>query len=108
MNRIRIPLAIFSLLLCALPVLAHDMTLFAYVEKGKVHVEGFDCDDKPLAAAAVQLFDSRDKLLATATTGSDGRAVLPVPVVDDLQVRVSAGEHSSTYRLMKDEVSAGR
>ena len=72
--------------------LAHKVTLFAYVEGGKVLV-----------------YDSQEKLLLEGLTDKAGLFSFAIPKVDDLTIVLDATMgHKNSFKLKKAEVEAGK
>ena len=103
---------ILSVVLAGLPAgtaTAHKVTLFAYVESGKIHTESFFPDGKPVAGGKLQVFDSRDVLLVEGTTDAQGRFSFAIPAVDDLIIVLDASMgHKTRFKLKQAEVEAGK
>jgi nickel transport protein len=89
--------------------LAHKVSLFAYVEGGKIFTESFFPDGRPVEGGKVTVYDSQDKLLLEGTTDSKGLFSFSVPKVDDLTIVLDATMgHKATFKLKKADVEAGK
>lgn len=98
-------LAVIAILAYAPSALAHKMNVFAYAEGGKVFVEAYFADGKPVADGKVTVFSSGGEKLFEGTTGKDGKTVFPVPAKDDLKIEVDGSlGHKGAFTLKKDEL----
>jgi nickel transport protein len=89
----------------AVPVSAHKVNVFAYVEGGKIYTESFFPDGKPVEGGTIEILDSQDQKVAEGVTDKDGKCVLPVPRKDDLTVVINASMgHRNTFKLKKSEM----
>jgi nickel transport protein len=89
--------------------LAHKVTLFAYVEGGKVFTESFFPDGRPVAGGKLQVFDGAEKLLLEGVTDAKGLFSFAIPKVDDLTIVLDASMgHKTSFKLKKAEVEAGK
>ncbi len=102
------------LLVTAQPALAHRVSLFAWVERGAIVVDGRFSKSRPAQNARVEIFDAHSgKLLVQGATDSQGRARFPLsaellrnPV--DLRLLLHAGEgHQARWQLSAAELHAG-
>ncbi len=89
--------------------LAHKVTLFAYVEGGKIYTESFFPDGRPVEGGKVLVYDSQEKLLLEGVTDKAGLFGFAIPKVDDLTIVLDATMgHKNSYKLKKAEVEAGK
>jgi len=89
--------------------LAHKVTLFAYVEGGKIYTESFFPDGRPVDGGKVLVYDSQEKLLLEGLTDKAGLFSFPIPKVDDLTIVLDATMgHKNNFKLKKAEVEAGK
>ena len=97
-------------LLCLLfsyPALAHKVSVFAYVEDGKVFVEGYFADGKKPMDSEVSVFaDGAETPVFEGRTDDQGMLSFPLPKVDSaLRVVLNAGMgHRGEYTIPKAEV----
>ena len=104
-------LAIRSMLLCLLPLLtavpvwAHKVTVFAYVEGDKVFTESYFPDGKKVEGGTVQVLDAKGVPLVQGTTDSQGQFVFPLPKKGNLTIVLDAGMgHKNSYLLSESEM----
>jgi nickel transport protein len=91
------------------PALAHKVTLFAYVEGGKVFTESFFPDGRPVEGGKLAVYDSQEKRLLEGTTDKQGLFNFAIPKVDDLTIVLDASMgHKTSFKLKKAEVEAGK
>ena len=102
-------IALLAVLLCSTAALAHKVSLFAYVEGGKVFTESYFADGTPVEGGKVLVYDSQDKLLLEGKTDEAGHFNFDVPKVDDLTIVIEATMgHKNSFKLKKAEVEAGK
>jgi nickel transport protein len=88
---------------------AHKVSLFAYVEGGKIFTESFFPDGRAVEGGKVTVYDSQDQLLLEGKTDSQGYFNFPVPKIDDLTIVLDATMgHKADFKLKKEEVGAGK
>jgi len=86
-------------------VLAHKVSLFAYVEGGKIFTESYFSDGRPVEGGKVLVYDSEDKLLLEGVTDKEGMFRFAVPKIDDLTIVLEAAMgHKNSFKLKKAEV----
>jgi nickel transport protein len=101
--------AILAVLLCSTAAMAHKVSLFAYVEEGKVYTESYFSDGTPVKGGKVLVYDSQDKLLLEGKTDKAGLYNFDIPKVDDLTIVIEATMgHKNSFKLKKAEVEAGK
>lgn len=62
------------------PAMAHRVTVFAWVEDGRIHAQGQFARGKPAMNVPIQAESPVDgTVLASVTTDADGTAILPLP-----------------------------
>jgi nickel transport protein len=89
--------------------LAHKVTLFAYVEGGKIYTESFFPDGRPVEGGKVLVYDSQANLLLEGVTDKAGLFSFAIPKKDDLTIVLDATMgHKNSYKLKKAEVEAGK
>jgi len=92
-------------LVCAAPVWAHKVNLFAYVEDGKILTESFFPDGQPVVGGTIEILDGQEQKVAEGITDKEGKCVLPIPKKDDLTVVINASMgHRNTFKLKKSEL----
>jgi nickel transport protein len=85
--------------------LAHKVNLFAYVENGRIQVESFFPDGKPVVSGQIDITDSQRRKVAEGVTDAQGKFSVPIPVVDDLTITVDASMgHKNSFRLKKADL----
>lgn len=84
---------------------AHGVSVFAYVEDGRIYSESYFQDGQAVAGATVEILDSRSQKVAEGITDQQGRCVLPIPKIDDLTVVINAQlGHRSTFLLKQQDL----
>lgn len=79
------------LLLSCSRALAHNVTVFAWVEGDTVHVESKYSGGRRPMAAPVEVFDGRGSLLLKGATDDNGEFSFKVPTKTEMKVVVLAG-----------------
>ena len=74
------------LLAAAHPAYAHKMMAFAYIEGGKVHVEGYFADGKKTIDSLVEVFDEEGAKILEGKTGPQGAFSFPAPAAARLRI----------------------
>ena len=102
-------LLVLFLLVFASSSLAHKINVFAYAEAGKVKVESYFADGRPVKQSKVMVYDSTEILLLEGKTDDAGLYSFPIPKVDDLKivVREILG-HRNSFTLKKSEIEAAK
>ena len=90
MGRISLFMAALLLLFCSL-ALAHNVTVFAWVEGDTVHVESKFSGGRRPVAAPVEVYDSRGNLLLKGATDEKGEFSFKVPKKTEMKVVLLAG-----------------
>ena len=84
---------------------AHKVTLFAWVENGMIVTESYFADGKMIKNGRISVFDSKETLLVTGQTDSDGMFSFPVPAEDDLTIILGASAgHRASFKLSREEL----
>lgn len=100
---------VFVSLLFSGTAMAHKVSIFAYVESGKVYTESYFPDGSPVEGGKVLVYDSQHNLLLEGKTDKKGLFNFAVPKVDDLTIVIEASMgHKSSFKLKKSEVEAGK
>ena len=112
-NRALFPALIFAsllfLYLSAALVFAHKVNIFAWADNGTINTESYFPDGKVIQNATISVFDSKQKLLLTGKTDSQGMFSFPVPKRDDLTIVLDASMgHRATITLMKEELGESK
>ncbi len=94
-------------LLFSYPALAHKVNVFAYVEDGKVFVEGYFADGKkPMDSEVSAYADGVEAPVFEGRTDDQGMLSFPLPAIDSaLRIVLNAGMgHRGEYTIPKAEV----
>ena len=84
---------------------AHKVTLFAWMENGMIVTESYFADGKMVQNGSISVFDSKETLLVTGQTDSDGIFSFPVPAQDDLTIILDASAgHLASFKLGREEL----
>jgi len=99
-------LLISLIILFPSPVSAHRVNVFAYVEDGRVYVEGYFMDGRGAGNSEVQVFDAHSgERLLTLRTDRDGKASFNIPKKTPLRIVLNAGTgHVNDYLLKMEEI----
>ena len=80
--------------------LAHDVSVWAEVVKGKVHVEAYFSDGSPVGDSPVQVTNAKGKVLLTGHTNAKGVFDFAPPAKTELTITVLVGGgHDSSARI---------
>ena len=91
MGRISLFMAALFLLLFCSQALAHNVTVFAWVEGDTVHVESKFSGGRRPVAAPVEVYDTRGNLLLKGVTDEKGEFSFKVPKKTEMKVVLLAG-----------------
>ena len=84
--------------------LAHDITVWAEVVKGRVHVEAHFTDGSPVGDVPVRVSNARGKVLLTGNTDAKGVFDFAPPARTALTISVSAGGgHTATAHVKAED-----
>jgi nickel transport protein len=102
----------FAVLLCLLlspwPVLAHKVTVFAWVEGEMVHTESKFSGGKKVHAGKIEIFDHRDQKILEGTTDGQGQFSFPRPEsASALKIVLTAGMGHTNFWLIPPEELGG-
>lgn len=98
-------LLIFSLYISVtLPVFAHGVNIFAYIEDGKIYTESYFSEGKGVINGKIEVFDNAGRLLCEGYTDKKGGCIFNIPGPSDLTIVLNAGMgHRATYKLKADD-----
>ncbi len=86
---------------------AHRVNLFAYVEGGTCHVEGYFSRSRRAKGAKVEVFDAAGKKLLEGKTDAEGNFSFPVPKGGDLRIVLTASlGHKNEFLLPAAETES--
>ncbi len=92
----------------AVPVKAHRINVFAWVEGNTVHTESFFSDGTKAANARIEVFSPDDALLLEGPTDQEGIYVFETSVVADLKIVLNESTgHRAEYFLSASEFGGG-
>ena len=87
---------------------AHKVTVFAWVEGGRVFTEGKFSGGKMVKAGKVEVFDDSGNLLLEGRTDDNGTFAFKAPAIADLKIVLTAGMgHQNSWLLSAAELSEG-
>jgi nickel transport protein len=90
----------------AYPVFAHKVSVFAYVENGRVYTESYFPDGKPAVDGKIDVYNSDGILLVEGRTDSDGLFDFKVKTPEDLKIVLNASMgHRAEYVLKSEELT---
>lgn len=100
-------ITVVLLLLAWPPALAHNVTVFAWVDGDTVHVESkFSGGRKPVASP-IEVFDTNGVLLLKGLTDENGEFSFKVPRKTTMKIVLSAGMgHRAEWTIPETELSA--
>lgn len=89
-----------------IPVFAHKVIIFAYVEGDRVYTESYFSDGKKCIDSKIEVFDNRGNKLLEGLTNGEGEFSFEVPSEDgDLKIVLTAGMgHRAKYSISADEL----
>jgi nickel transport protein len=95
---------ILLLMLAATPAMAHNVTVFAWVEGDTVHTESKFSGGRPAKGAAIAVFDSRGEKLLEDRTDEQGFFSFKAPRPEALRIVLTAGAgHRNEWRVAAQE-----
>ncbi len=106
-NRSLIILFLASILVIStpLPVFAHKVIIFAWVEGDTVFTESKFSGGKRAINAQVQVFDREDKQLLEGKTNNKGEFSFKIPKLTDLRIVLTAGTgHKGEWMIPESEI----
>jgi nickel transport protein len=84
--------------------LAHQVSIFAWVQGDTIHTQSKFMGGKRPNQALVEIFDETGVLLLTGRTDAQGQCSFPVPRKSDLKIVLSAGMgHRAVWTLSRQE-----
>ena len=89
-----------------IPVLAHKVIIFAYVEGDRVYTESYFSDGKKCIDSKIEVFDNQGNKLLEGLTDGEGEFSFEVPPEDgDLKIVLDVGMgHRAEYSISADEL----
>lgn len=91
----------------SLPVSAHKVSIFAWVEDDTVFTESYFPDGTLVCNGKISVYDSSDTLVVNGQTDTQGEFSFKVPKVDEFTIVLDASMgHRATFILAADEISA--
>ena len=104
-------LSLFMVVLILLPfsqALAHNVTVFAWVEGDTVHVESKFSGGRRPVAAPVEVYDTRGNLLLRGVTDQNGEFSFKVPKKTEMKVVLLAGMgHKGEWTIPLSDLEDG-
>ena len=92
--------ALAVLLVLSGTAFAHDVSVWAEVVKGKVHVEAYFSDGSPVGDSPVKVTNAEGKVLLTGHTNAKGVFDFAPPAKTELTISVLVGGgHDSSARV---------
>ena len=92
--------ALAVLLVLSGTAFAHDVSVWAEVVKGKVHVEAYFSDGSPVGDSPVKVTNAEGKVLLTGHTNAKGVFDFAPPAKTELTISVLVGGgHDSSDRV---------
>ncbi len=90
-----------------IPVFAHKVNIFAYVEGDRIYTESYFNDGKKCIDSKIEVFDKQGDKLLEGLTDEEGEFSFEVSPEDgDLKIVLTAGMgHRAEYSISADELS---
>ena len=102
-KRILLSAALFILIAVAV-ALAHAVSLWAYVENGRVYVEAFFSDGTKVKNGSIYVLDAKEKKLLEGKTDDQGKFDFEPPVKDDMIILLKLGEgHNAEFKIKAED-----
>jgi nickel transport protein len=101
-------LMIILVLAMSSPAQAHKVNLFAYAERGVVHVEGYFVDGAPSRDSRIVAYSPDGGVVAEGRTDAEGRYSFPVNRNENLRIVLEASMgHRNEILLTAAEIGGG-
>lgn len=101
-------IAFFLVFISALPLNAHKVTIFAWVEGNMVYTESKFSGGRKAKEAVVEVYDNDGKKLLAGKTGENGEFAFKIPKKTALKVVLIAGMgHRGEWIIPLDEIAPG-
>ncbi len=100
-------LVVVSLIMSSAIALAHKVIVFAWVEQGRIHIEGSFGSDRPAKKCVINVTNPKGVLIHQGITDDHGlySFSLPDDLDSDLIVGLNAGTgHSASWTISKNEL----
>jgi nickel transport protein len=106
MEKVVLSITILAIIIFfSLPVFAHRIVLYAYVEGDKIIAEGGFGDGSPAKNAEITVHNKAGKLLAEGKTDKNGVCEIQIPAKTDLELKMRAGMgHQAEYSISESEL----
>lgn len=93
------------IIVISVPVFAHKVNIFAYVEGDKVYTESYFNDGKKCVNSNIEVFDSTGNKLLEGVTNEDGEFTFEIPEKEDLKIVLTASMgHRAEYIIKASEL----
>jgi nickel transport protein len=101
-----IALAALGLLMSTTTVMAHKIIVFAWVEQGRIHIEGSFGSNRPAKNCVIQVKNTNGALVHQGLTDTQGLYSFDLPdQVESLTVELNAGSgHSGHWTIPENEL----
>ena len=88
-----------------IPVFAHKVNIFAYVEGDRVYTESYFNDGKKCIDSKIEVFDKQGDKLLEGLTDEEGEFSFEIPQEGDLKIVLTASMgHRAEYSILADEL----
>ena len=88
-----------------IPVFAHKVNIFAYVEGDRVYTESYFNDGKKCIDSKIEVFDKQGDKLLEGLTDEEGEFSFEIPQEGDLKIVLTASMgHQAEYSILADEL----
>jgi nickel transport protein len=97
-------------LLLPLPVLAHKVTVFAWIEGDTIHTESKFSGGKKVKGGKIEIFDQLDRKILEGTTDDQGNFAFSRPQnATAIKIVLTAGMgHTNFWRIAAEELGGAR
>lgn len=105
-NKLTLLISLLAIILAfSLPVFAHKIILYAYIEGDQIIAEGGFGDGSPAKNAEITVYNQAGDLLASGKTDENGISEITIPQKTDLKLKMNAGMgHQAEYSLAASEL----
>lgn len=102
---IGIALLVGSIMGWTVPVQAHKVTIFAWIEGNTIHTQSKFSGGRPVKQGRIEVLDTHGTKLLEGTTDDQGLFAFAVPQKTDLKVVLTAGTgHGNHWVIKADEI----
>ncbi|MBM7623923.1 hypothetical protein [Sporohalobacter salinus] len=98
-------ITLLIMLILTLPVYAHRVISYSYIEGNNIVVEGSFDDGSPTKKAKIEVYNSSGEMIYDGKTNAQGIHKFKIPEKDNLKIILKAGMgHQSTSNIKKEDL----